>query len=134
MQMKWMNRFITVAKTVIATALISTLIINLIILRASLALFIPVFLISLAFVLIAGTPVALGINYCFKDNTWRNFGIKLILHVLAGLIIVAFFFLLKGSDEVFSSNSVLFYLSGAVNSIVYLSVLSLLKLSGDTDL
>jgi hypothetical protein len=133
--MKIINRIITISITSFSTAFISAVIICLVLFGGSSGeLILPVFIISLIVVLLVGTPVALLINRWLRSNSLRMLGLKVIVHAIAGVILMAIWLIFFGEiKRIFSGDALIFYICAMLNSIIYLLIFSLLKLTGETD-
>jgi hypothetical protein len=133
--MKIINRIITISITSFSTAFISAVIICLVLFGGSSGeLILPVFIISLIVVLLVGTPVALLINRWLRSNSLRMLGLKVIVHAIAGVILIAIWLIFFGEiKRIFSGDALIFYICAMLNSIIYLLIFSLLKLTGETD-
>ncbi|MBH5317640.1 hypothetical protein I6N90_07475 [Paenibacillus sp. GSMTC-2017] len=133
--MKNANKIITITVTILATALISSTIITLFISGKEMADFLVFFLISLLGVTFLVMPTALVLNHYFKKKTSKHIAIKLALHFIIPIFIVAAVLLISGEkDELFTDDSIIFYLVASFNSLINFGILSLLKLTGDTDM
>lgn len=133
--MKARNRIITISITGFATASLSSLLISLFIFGGiSGELIMPMLIISLPAVYLLGTPVALLINHYIKGERLSTYLIKLVLHLIAGIITTFIFLVIIGEFRAAVGNqSALFYISGSINSVMYLIIFSLIKRTGDTD-
>lgn len=125
------NRIITVIITCYASAIFSSLLIERFLFRTT-GIFLAVFIISLCVTVFFGIPISLIINHYVKLKTKKYaFITKLSLHFIAGILLVFIWALLVGGiTEVVSRGITLFYICGAINSIIYFIIFSLLKLTG----
>jgi hypothetical protein len=132
--MKIWNQIITIVLTGLITSALSSVIIEIIIFGGiSGELFQLITIFSLPVVFIVGTPIALLINFYFKTKKVSSYIIKILLHIAFGLILpFLMIVILGGVKEVFSRDSMIFYISGVINSILYLLIFTLFKLTGET--
>lgn len=97
-------------------------------------LILAILIISFPIVLFIGSPISLWIHSLLRSNDWRMYVCKLIIHAMAGFLLVLIFVSLGGGIKVLlNRESIIFYLSGIINSVIYFIIFNLFKRTGDTN-